>query len=65
VIELLLPSGTQLVIEAAQVQTEKIDIFAHREVVSAACPDCQEASTKIHSCYQRHPRDLPCFGFSV
>ncbi|MCA9947718.1 MAG: transposase family protein, partial [Anaerolineales bacterium] len=64
-IELLFPSGTQLVIEAAQVQTEKIDIFAHREVVSAACPDCQQVSTKIHSRYRRHPRDLPCFGFPV
>lgn len=64
-IELLFPSGTQLVIEAAQVHTEKIDIFAHRDVVSATCPDCQQISTKIHSRYQRHPHDLPCFGFPV
>ena len=64
-IELLFPSGTQLVIEAAQVQTEKIEIFAHREVVSAACPDCQQVSAKIHSRYKRHPHDLPCFGFPV
>ncbi len=52
-------------IEAVQVQTEKINIFAHREMVSAVCPDCQQISTKIHSRYKRHPRDLPCFGFPV
>ncbi|MBK7181262.1 MAG: hypothetical protein IPH82_29465 [Chloroflexi bacterium] len=50
-IELLFPSGTQIVIEAAQVQTEKIEVFAHRDVVGAACPDCQQVSTKIHSHY--------------
>ncbi len=64
-IELLFPSETQLVIADIQVQTERIDIFARRCVARAQCPDCQQTSEKIHSCYQRHPHDLPCFGFRV
>lgn len=64
-IELLFPSGTQLVIEAVHVKSGQIDIYAHRNVAQVPCPDCQQLSTKIHSQYQRHPHDLPCFGFRV
>lgn len=46
-------------------QTEKIDIYARRSVVGLPCPDCQQMSEREHSCYQRHPYDLPCFGFRV
>ena len=63
--ELLFPSGCHLIIEDVQVQTEKIDIFAHREVMTVPCPNCRQTSTKIHSRYQRRPYDAPCFGFSV
>lgn len=52
-------------IEDVQVQPERIDIFAHREILEVPCPTCQQISTKIHSRYQRHPHDLPCFGFRV
>lgn len=64
-IELLFPSGCHLMIEDVQVQPERIDIFAHRAVKAVPCPNCQQISTKIHSRYQRHPHDLPCFGFTV
>ena len=64
-IEHLFPSATQLAIEDLQVQPGKIDIYARRRVLKAPCPDCQQTSEKIHSHYQRHPRDLPCLGFRV
>jgi transposase len=64
-IELFFPPEAQLVIEDIQVQTEKIDIYARRCVVRLSCPDCQQMSEKEHSHYQRHPHDLPCFGFKV
>jgi len=63
--ELLFPSGCHLIIEDVQVQTEKIDIFAYREVTTVPYPNCRQASTKVHSHYQRRPYDAPCFGFSV
>jgi len=64
-IELLFPTESQLVIEDVQVQTEKIDIYAKRFIIKEPCPDCQRISEKTHSSYQRHPHDLPCFGFRV
>lgn len=64
-IELLFPSGCHLMIEDVQVQTQKIDIFAHRGVMAVPCPNCRQTSTQIHSRYQRRPYDAPCFGFSV
>ncbi|MCP4416145.1 MAG: ISL3 family transposase [Chloroflexi bacterium] len=64
-IELLFPSKARLLIEDVQVQTGKINIYARGCVGRLPCPDCQQMSEKIHSNYQRHPHDLPCFGFRV
>jgi transposase len=64
-IELLFPTEAQLVIEDVLVQAEKIDIYAKRASIQERCPNCQQISEKIHSTYQRHPYDLPCFGYRV
>lgn len=64
-IESLFPSETQLLVDEIQVQTDTIHIYARRRFTKARCPDCQQMSEKIHSHYERHPHDLPCFGFRV
>ncbi len=38
---------------------EHIEVTAVSKADAGCCPDCQSASTGIHSTCQRHPRDLP------
>jgi transposase len=64
-IELFFPEAAQLVIEDVQMLGEKLYIYARGRSVTAKCPVCQTQSDKTHSRYQRHPQDLPCFGFRV
>lgn len=64
-IELLFPPEAELVIEEIQSQPGKLEIYARRCVAKLPCPDCHQISEKEHSNYQRHPHDLPSFGFRV
>lgn len=64
-IELFFPEAAQLVIEDVQMLGEKLYTYARGRSVTAKCPVCQTQSDKTHSRYQRHPQDLPCFGFRV
>ena len=41
---------------------EKLTICASSQAVQARCPGCQQPSERIHSYYQRSPRDLPISG---
>jgi len=44
-------------------KTEKgIRITARATASSACCPDCQQASSRVHSYYMRCPMDLPSSG---
>jgi len=44
-------------------RTEKgIIITARATASSACCPDCQQASSRVHSYYTRCPMDLPSSG---
>jgi len=47
------PSANELVIRIAC------------DVPSMPCPECQQPSARIHSCYQRMVADLPCAGRNV
>lgn len=47
---------------AVENREEKLTIQAHAERVGAACPECGEVSTHLHSHYVRSPRDLPSSG---
>jgi hypothetical protein len=44
---------------------EQLIICATSRSVEAACPACHEASQRVHSYYQRSPRDLPVSGRAV
>lgn len=41
---------------------EQLIICASSQAVQAQCPACQQVSHRIHSYYQRSPRDLPVSG---
>ena len=44
---------------------EQLIICATSRSVQAECPACHEASQRVHSYYQRSPRDLPVSGQAV
>ena len=44
---------------------EQLIICATSQSVQAECPACHEASQRVHSYYQRSPRDLPVSGQAV
>jgi transposase len=44
---------------------EQLIIYATSRSVQAGCPACHEASQRVHSYYQRSPRDLPVSGQAV
>ncbi|MBO0793146.1 MAG: ISL3 family transposase [Ktedonobacteraceae bacterium] len=44
---------------------EKLTICATSQTEQAHCPACQQVSYRIHSYYQRCPRDLPISGQTV
>jgi transposase len=44
---------------------EKLTISATSQAEQAHCPACQQISHRIHSYYQRSPRDLPVSGQAV
>ena len=64
-LDMFFPSTAQLVIESVQMHANSVDVFARRNATDAICPSCDSLSRKTHSHYQRHPHDLPCFGFRV
>lgn len=42
-----------------------LTIVASSQTDEAGCPHCGQTSTRVHSTYQRHPRDLPVSGQTV
>jgi transposase len=44
---------------------EKLIISATSQAVQAACPACEQISSRVHRYYQRYPRDLPIRGQAV
>lgn len=44
---------------------EKLIICATSQALHASCPACQQISSRVHSYYQRSPRDLPICGQTV
>lgn len=49
-------------IEAIQRQAEHLEILLRPTTASAACPLCEQNSSRVHSGYQRSLQDLPCCG---
>lgn len=64
-IETLFASQGHLWVQQIEGDSETLDIYAQGSKPEAVCPHCQQASQKVHSRYQRHPRDVPCLGLGV
>lgn len=63
--ELLLPAESHLNIRQIEKTEGLITIFLCSTKKSGFCPDCGIESGRVHSEYQRSPRDLPCMGQAV
>ncbi len=61
----LLPDVPGLHLDAILTEDQTIHITMTSTQPTAACPLCAEASTRIHSRYQRRVRDLPWAGHIV
>lgn len=61
-LEMLFPKCT---VESFYLNNQTLTIEACRNKESANCPECQEASSRIHSTYIRRPQDLPLCGCFV
>jgi transposase len=61
----LLPQTPGLLLEEVQQTDQTLLIVLQSTSSTAACPVCQQPSTRIHSHYARHPADLPWGGHTV
>ena len=57
------PAG--ITIDSIDPSTNELVIRIACDVPSMPCPECQQPSARIHSCYQRMVADLPCAGRNV
>jgi transposase len=60
----LLPENVHLRLVQIHVE-ETVTVTLRSEVLSAVCPVCGQESLRIHSRYQRKPKDLPMSGRPV
>jgi transposase len=61
----VLPAFAGLHVDSLITTDTAISITASIAAASAVCPVCGQSSTRIHSTYLRHPRDLPWGGLPV
>jgi transposase len=57
------PAG--ITIDSIDPGANKLVIRIACDVPSMPCPECQQPSARIHSCYQRMVADVPCAGRNV
>ena len=62
---ILLPNELQFRIDRVEKGSETIIISVTSTSEKSVCPHCQTVSGRIHSCYQRHPADLPLAGCAL
>src|SRR5262245_13180848 len=61
----LIPSPHLIAFEKLTVSGLEMTIEAKTTRTVVHCPECQHPTQKVHSSYQRRPRDLPTAGLSV
>jgi transposase len=62
VLAVLLPDLPGFCVEQIDRTEQGIRITARAMAASACCPNCQQASSRVHSYYTRRPMDLPSSG---
>jgi hypothetical protein len=60
--ELLFPAKLQLGIQGIEQTEDTITIHIRGTKSSAVCPACGTESGRIHSIYQRYPKDVSLVG---
>lgn len=63
--DFLLPDATALALDQAQLAPESITITVRPTAAAAQCPQCQHASTRVHSRYHPTLSDVPCTGLTL
>jgi transposase len=63
--ELLFPGDLQLGIQQIEKVENSILIWICCAKKTAVCPECGRESDRLHSAYERHPKDLPFVGQAV
>lgn len=61
-LSLLFHFPTGVTIDSIDLSATELVIRIVWDVPSMLCPECQQPSARIHSCYQRIIADLPCEG---
>jgi len=59
------PDELQLRVDRVGVEDRTVVISVTSTSEKSVCPHCETVSERIHSCYQRHPADLPLAGCAV
>src|SRR5664279_416516 len=52
-------------VDGIELQTHRVDIHASSTAITADCPFCRSPTSRVHSRYTRHPKDLPWCGLPV
>ena len=63
--KLLFPVESHVTIQQIDGSESLITISIYSENKSGVCPGCGVENDRVHSAYQRHPKDLPCMGQAV
>lgn len=61
----ILPTDCGCQIQNVIQTTDSVILVVHSTTPTTACPECQFEASRVHSRYQRSPRDLPCFGIQI
>lgn len=62
---LLLLNASQFLVEEITIEAGEIRIALESTIRQACCPQCQQASTSLHSTYLRYPTDLAWAAWRV
>lgn len=62
---ILLPDDRQLRLETCLIDARTLHVIVAATQTEAVCPDCESASMRVHSRYERTLADLPCTVYAV
>jgi hypothetical protein len=63
--EVWFPAELNVGIEQVERSGDTVTIWIGATKKSAVCPGCGQESDRVHSIYQRKPKDLPLVGYAV
>ncbi len=64
-LQFLLPDSKLIVFESSEIHAGTLTLHLRLAQTEGICPDCQQESAHIHSCYTRSLADLPCGEYTL